>query len=119
MSGMKARESWRCPALVTRMSGRQPESASRWTLVLSPPRDLPSASRSLAGLAWFVPADGGSLSFRSAPCPHRDPQPGHPPPPPPDIPPRPPPPPPPTPPPPHPPPPPPPRAPSPRCPCRG
>ena len=28
-SGMKARESWRCPALVTRASGRQPASASR------------------------------------------------------------------------------------------
>ncbi len=29
ISGMKARESWRCPELVTRASGRHPESASR------------------------------------------------------------------------------------------
>src|SRR5258706_13175106 len=67
MSGMKASESWRWPALVTRASGRQRASASRWTLVLSPPLDRPSASRSLAGLAGFVPAAGGSLSFGAAP----------------------------------------------------
>jgi len=46
MSGRKARESWRCPALVTRASGRHPESAAKWILVVSPPRDRPSASRS-------------------------------------------------------------------------
>jgi len=76
MSGMKATESWRCPALVTRASGRQPESASRWTLVVSPPRDRPSASRSF-GLPGFVPAGGGSLSFGSAPCADRGAQHGH------------------------------------------
>ena len=45
VSGAKASESWRCPALVTRASGRHPESASRWILLVSPPRDRPSASR--------------------------------------------------------------------------
>jgi len=47
-SGKKASESWRCPALVTRASGRHPESASRWILVVSPPLDRPSASRFLS-----------------------------------------------------------------------
>lgn len=46
-SGPKASESWRCLALVSRASGRHPESASRWILLVSPPRDRPSASRSL------------------------------------------------------------------------
>ena len=59
-------ESWRCQALVTRASGRQPGSASRRTLVVSPPLDRPSASRS-PGLPGFVPAPGGFLSFDDAP----------------------------------------------------
>ena len=45
--GAKAWESWRCPELVTRARGRHPESASRCTLLVSPPRDRPSASRFL------------------------------------------------------------------------
>jgi hypothetical protein len=45
--GMKAMESWRCPALVIRVSGRQPESASRWILLVSPPRERPKVSRFL------------------------------------------------------------------------
>ena len=63
---MSARESCRCPALVSRASGRQRASASRQTFVLSPPRDRPSASRP-AGLPGFAPAAGGFLSFDAAP----------------------------------------------------
>jgi hypothetical protein len=46
MSGMKATESWRCPALVSRASGRQPEPASRRTLVVTASR---SAGTSFGG----------------------------------------------------------------------
>ena len=47
INGAKASESCRGPALVTRASGRQPVSASRWILLVSPPRDRPSPSRFL------------------------------------------------------------------------
>ena len=48
MSGRNASESWRWPPLVTRASGGHPEPASRWILLVRPPRDRPSASRFLS-----------------------------------------------------------------------
>ena len=45
--------------------------------MVSPPRDRPSASRSLPGLAGLVPAGGGFLSFGGAPRAGRGAQPGH------------------------------------------
>ena len=68
ISGRKASESWRCPPLVTRASGRHPESASRWILVVSPPLDRPSASRFLS----FASApDAGRGAQRRPRQPHR------------------------------------------------
>src|SRR6516162_9401163 len=71
ISGSNASESCRCPAVVTRATGRQRRSASRWILVVSPPRDRPRASRSRRWLG----AGGGLLSFGPAPCVARQ---GHP-----------------------------------------
>ena len=45
--------------------------------MVSPPRDRPSASRSLPGLAGLVPAGGGFLSFDGAPRAGRGAQPRH------------------------------------------
>src|SRR2546429_1263912 len=63
ISGSNASESCRCPAVVTRATGRQRRSASRWILVVSPPRDRPRASRARRWLG----AGGGLLSFGPAP----------------------------------------------------
>src|SRR6266567_4511601 len=63
--GKKATESWRCPALVTRASGRHPQSASRWILLVSPPRDRPSASRFLS----FASPPGGAPAGSARPAP--------------------------------------------------
>ena len=64
MTGSKASESWRCPAVVTREIGRQRRSAARWILDVSPPRERPSDSR--LGLARGLAVD--FLSFDPAPC---------------------------------------------------
>jgi hypothetical protein len=60
ITGAKASESWRCPAVVTREIGRHRVSAARWILLVSPPRDRPRDSR-LGRATDF-------LSFRPAPC---------------------------------------------------
>src|SRR3954451_12064873 len=52
MTGANARESCRFPALVTRARTRHRWSASRWILLVSPPREWPSPSRSGA---WALP----------------------------------------------------------------
>ena|SRR5215208_166407 len=60
MTGSKASESCRCPAVVTREIGRHRVSAARWIFDVNPPRERPNDSR--AGFA----AD--FLSFDPAPC---------------------------------------------------
>src|SRR6516165_3887817 len=60
MSGMNCGQSPCWPGLRIRLTGRQRRSAVRWILVLSPPRERPSASR--PGRA------GEFLSFATAPC---------------------------------------------------
>jgi hypothetical protein len=57
-SGMNRGQSPCWPALRIRLTGRQRRSAARWILVLSPPRERPSASR---------PGPAGFLSFAAAP----------------------------------------------------
>jgi hypothetical protein len=54
----KATESWRCPRVVMNPKGRHRLSAARWSLVESPPRERPNASR------WrgFACRSGGSGS---------------------------------------------------------
>ena len=58
--------------------GQRPdrESAAKWILVVSPPRDRPSASRS-HGLPAVAPPAARFLSFGSAPPASRDAQHGH------------------------------------------
>lgn len=46
MTAENAKESCRCPAVVTREIGRHRPSAARWILVENPPRERPRASRS-------------------------------------------------------------------------
>jgi hypothetical protein len=60
ISGMNRGQSRYWPGLRIRATGRQRRSAARWILVLSPPRERPSASRP-------GPA-AGFLSFGGAPC---------------------------------------------------
>src|SRR4051794_7749737 len=52
MTASNASESCRFPALVTRARTRHRRSASRWILLVSPPREWPSPSRSGA---WALP----------------------------------------------------------------
>jgi hypothetical protein len=46
ITAVKANESWRCPADVTRATGRHRPSAARWIFVVTPPRLRPKPSRS-------------------------------------------------------------------------
>lgn len=46
INALKATESCRCPALVTRAIGRHCKSAARWIFVVTPPRLRPKPSRS-------------------------------------------------------------------------
>jgi hypothetical protein len=59
-SGMNCGQSPCWPGVRIRVTGRQRRSAAKWILVLSPPRDRPSAS-------WRAPPRG-FLSFGGAPC---------------------------------------------------
>src|SRR4051812_40860644 len=65
MTASNASESCRWPALVTRARTRQRRSASTWILLVRPPREWPSASRSGAWpLAGRLPA---GVAFGVAP----------------------------------------------------
>ena len=56
ISGMNCGESPYWPGVVSLVIGRQRRSATRWILVVQPPRDFPSASRP------------DFLSFEMSPC---------------------------------------------------
>src|SRR5207237_10334349 len=60
ITGSKPIESCRCPAVVMWEIGRARRSATRWILLVKPPRERPSASR------W----DPEFVSFDPAPCAH-------------------------------------------------
>ena len=62
ITGVKATESCRCPAVVTRAIGRHRESATRWIFVVTPPRLRPKPSRS-----------GTAAASRRNPCHSMDP----------------------------------------------
>src|SRR6476469_1479049 len=69
ITASKAVDSCRCPAVVTRETGRARESPASTILVVNPPRDRPSASRSATALATaLAETSAGFLSFDRSPC---------------------------------------------------